>query len=211
MAKVEDKQDLRRRRMLSRPELLDAARAIVIQHGYRGASVAAIATQAGISNGALYRHFPSKVDLFVELFRDACEREIRAGTRAAHGVEDPLGKLDAIFENFASRALSNPKLTWALIAEPVDPAIEEVRLEYRRKYRLAIQRLLDQAVTDGAIPAQDTAIAAAALLGGGNEVFAGPLSPLSDAGRDPAEAVMALRIMIRGSLRANELEAPPAR
>lgn len=197
--------------MLSRPELIDAARQIVIQHGYRGASVAAIAEHAGISNGALYRHFPSKVELFVELFRDVCEREYRAGTRAAGQVDDPLGKLDAIFENFATRALRNPKLTWALIAEPVDPAIEEVRLEYRRKYRRAIERLLDHAIERGDIPAQDTKIAAAALLGGGNEVFAGPLSPLSDAERDPAQAVLALRMMIRGALRASGLAVPPAR
>lgn len=196
-----------RRRMVSRQQLLDAAREIVTEQGYRGASVAAIASHAGISNGALYRHFPSKVDLFVEVFRDVCDREIRAGIRASRDIEGPLEQLDAILENFALRALGKPKLAWALIAEPVDPAVEEVRLEYRRTYRRAIERLLNQAVDTGAIPPQDTVIAAAALLGGGNEVLAGPLSPLSDAARDPATAITALRRMTRGAIGA---PAPPA-
>lgn len=190
------------RRLVSRQQLLDAAREIVTEHGYRGASVAAIAGHAGISNGALYRHFPSKVELFVEVFRDVCEREIRAAQRASTGLDDPLDKLDAILANFANRALGNPKLAWALIAEPVDPAIEEVRLEYRRTYRRAVEQLLRQATAAGTIPAQDTEVAAAALIGAGNEVLAGPLSPLSDRDRDLDGVIATLRRMSRGAIGA---------
>ncbi len=171
---------------------------MVTEHGYRGASVAVIAAEAGVSNGALYRYFPSKVDLFVAVFRDVCDREIRAGTRAAKEVEGPLQKLDALLENFATRALATPTLAWALIAEPVDPAVEQVRMEYRRTYRQSVERLLDRAVAAGSIPEQDTVIAAAALLGGGNEVLAGPLSPLADSQRDTAAAIAELRRMTYG-------------
>lgn len=190
------------RRLVSRQQLLDAAREIVTEHGYRGASVAAIAGHAGISNGALYRHFPSKVELFVEVFRDVCDREIRAAQRASADLDDPLDKLDAILANFAIRALGNPKLAWALIAEPVDPAIEEVRLEYRRTYRRAVAQLLRQATAAGTIPAQDTEVAAAALIGAGNEVLAGPLSPLSDRTRDLDAVIATLRRMSRGAIGA---------
>ncbi|MDQ8044329.1 MAG: TetR/AcrR family transcriptional regulator [Solirubrobacteraceae bacterium] len=196
-----------RRRLLSRQHVLDAARAIVTERGYRGASVAAIATQAGISNGALYRYFPSKVDLFVEVFRNVCDGEMRAATRAASKVQEPLAKLDAMLVDFATRALSNPTLAWALLAEPVDVAVEEVRMEYRLKYRQAIERLLDRAVDAGTIPPQDTVITAAALLGGGNEVLAGPLSPLSDSGRDAATAIAELRRMTYGAVHTAALGA----
>lgn len=191
-----------RRPTFSREHVLDAARAVVTERGYRGASVAAIAEQAGISNGALYRHFPSKVDLFVEVFRHVCDGEMRAATRAAKDVREPLGKLDAMLENFATRALSNPTLAWALLAEPVDPAVEEVRMEYRRTYRAAIERLLEKAVAAGTISPQDTVITAAALLGGGNEVLAGPLSPMSESGRDAATAIAELRRMTHGAIHA---------
>ena len=192
---------------MSRPQLLDAAREVVTEHGYRGASVAAIAGRAGISNGALYRHFPSKVDLFVEVFRDVCDRDIRAAQRVSAGLADPLEKLDAILENFAIRALGNPKLAWALIAEPVDPAIEEVRLEYRRTYGRAIDQLLRQATAAGTIPQQDTEVAAAALIGAGNEVLAGPLSPLSDRTRDLDSVIATLRRMSRRAIGAADSPA----
>ena len=38
-------------------------------------------------------------------------------------------------ETFARRALRGPRLACALLAEPVDPAIEAERLAFRRAYR----------------------------------------------------------------------------
>ena len=35
---------------------------------------------------------------------------------------------------FARRALRNPRLAWALIAEPVDPLVDAERLAYRERY-----------------------------------------------------------------------------
>jgi AcrR family transcriptional regulator len=208
-----------RRRTLSRAVLLDAARAVVTEHGYRGASVAAIAARANISNGALYRHFPSKVDLFVDVFREVCDGEMRAAARSASAFDDPLAQLDAMLETFAARALRAPKLAWALLAEPVDPAVEAVRMEYRQTYRTSIERLLNRAVDAGLIPPQDTVITAAALLGGGNEVLAGPLSPVAQSTRTPAAAIAELRRMVRGAVHqphaaaglASPATTPPSR
>lgn len=190
------------RRVLSREELLVAAREVITAHGYAGASVAGIAAHAGVSHGALYRYFPSKVDLFVEVFRDVCDREIRAAGKAAVAAEGPVERIDAVLRNFAERALDNPTLAWALIAEPVDPAVETVRSEYRLTYRRALERLLRRAEDAGAIPPGDHEIAAAALIGAGNEVLAGPLSPLASEHRDRAAAVETLRCMTRRAIGA---------
>ncbi|MDR9372256.1 helix-turn-helix domain-containing protein [Conexibacter sp. JD483] len=182
----------------TRQRLLDAARAVVEQHGYGGASVAAIAERAGVAAGTLYRHFPSKAELFVEVFRDVCEREIAAATRAAAAADSAADKLDAVLANFARRALANPVQAWALIAEPVDPAIEQVRIDYRRTYTRDVERLLRAAIRQGDAPPQQTAITAAALVGAGNEVLAGPLSPLARRGAHDDEAAIAtLRLLCR--------------
>jgi len=182
----------------TRQRLLDAARAVVEQHGYGGASVAAIAERAGVAAGTLYRHFPSKAELFVEVFRDVCEREIASATRAAAAADSAAAKLDAVLANFARRALANPVLAWALIAEPVDPAIEQVRIDYRRTYTRHVERLLRAAIRQGDAPPQQTAITAAALVGAGNEVLAGPLSPLARGGaRDDERALDTLRLLCR--------------
>jgi hypothetical protein len=40
--------------------------------------VQAITDRLGVAAGALYRHFPSKVELFVEVFREAASRDLAA-------------------------------------------------------------------------------------------------------------------------------------
>lgn len=51
----------------TRARLLEAARAEFLATGYRGATLDAIAAQAGFTKGALYWHFPNKQALFLAL------------------------------------------------------------------------------------------------------------------------------------------------
>ena len=60
--------------------LLDAARAVVAVDGAH-ASVAAIAAQAGVGIGSLYRRYPTKEALFQELIKTGLDRWLL--TRAA--------------------------------------------------------------------------------------------------------------------------------
>lgn len=57
----------------TRERILGAARAAFGRRGYGEATMEEIALQAGVSNGALYHHFPSKE----ELFRAILEEHIR--------------------------------------------------------------------------------------------------------------------------------------
>jgi AcrR family transcriptional regulator len=165
----------------TRERLLQAGRSVVEEHGYGGASVAAIAARAGVANGTLYRHFSSKEELFVEVFRLVCGGELHAMQQAAQGQEDPAEQVLAALTVFAQRALQNRTLAWALLAEPVDPQVDAVRLEYRRTYRELLAGPLREAVDQGRIPAQDPELTAAALVGAAGEVLVGPLSPAASA------------------------------
>lgn len=51
------------RRETTRTALLDAAAACLLDDGLAGFTTAAVASRAGLSNGALFRHFPSRADL----------------------------------------------------------------------------------------------------------------------------------------------------
>ena len=51
----------------NRAALLAAAAELAGEHGYAGASLAAVAARAGLSTGAVYSIFGSKVELFLEL------------------------------------------------------------------------------------------------------------------------------------------------
>src|ERR1700685_2397077 len=74
----------------TRTRLLDAARSVFARGGFHGASVEEIASEAGVSTGALYSNFDGKEDLFLALMeREISEhaREIAeaVGARASRG------------------------------------------------------------------------------------------------------------------------------
>ncbi len=53
---------------------------------------------------------------------------------------------------FAERALRNPRLAWALIAEPVDPLVDAERLAYRSRYAALIAEGLRAGIAAGELP-----------------------------------------------------------
>ncbi len=56
------------------------------------------------------------------------------------GGSAAAARIAAAVETFARRALRGRRLAWALIAEPVDPAVEAERLVFRRAYRDVVRR-----------------------------------------------------------------------
>jgi AcrR family transcriptional regulator len=163
----------------TRERLLHAAAELIAEGGYGTASVAAIAERAGLAVGALYRHFPSKAELFVEVFRSLAEQELSAMQAAAERYSDFQERLEAVIRTYATSALDNRHLVWALVYEPVDPLVDAERLAYRRRYRDGMADLLRDGVQAGSIPTQDVELAAAAVVGAIAEALVGPLSPLS--------------------------------
>ncbi|MFP4635844.1 MAG: TetR/AcrR family transcriptional regulator [Nitriliruptoraceae bacterium] len=53
----------------NRRALLDAARRLFAEHGYR-VPLSAVAREAGVGQGTLYRHFPTRLDLAFAIFED---------------------------------------------------------------------------------------------------------------------------------------------
>jgi AcrR family transcriptional regulator len=183
----------------TRERLLAAARELIEAGGYGSASVVAIAERTGVAAATLYRHFPSKEELFLEVFRDVCAGEQRAMAAAADEAgPGAVARLEALLATFARRALHNPRLAWALLAEPVDPLVDAERLEYRRRYAEAIERELRAGIAAGEIPEQDMALTAAALVGGCGEALVGPLSSVADAD----EVVSSIRLFVRRAVGA---------
>jgi AcrR family transcriptional regulator len=108
---------------------LRAAQELIEEGGYGAASVIAITTRAGLAAGTLYRHFRSKEELFAEVFRSVCDRELAAMRRAATDEAVPhTERLQSVLSTFTARALRRPRLAWALLAEPVDPLVDAAAL-----------------------------------------------------------------------------------
>ena len=115
--------------------ILAAARAVATEGGMAAVQVAAVAERAGIATGTVYRYFPSKAELVTALVGVTAEREIAAISKAGKAAPGPLSALAAAIATFATRALRQRKLVWAMIADPAEFEVEAVRVAFRRGTR----------------------------------------------------------------------------
>jgi AcrR family transcriptional regulator len=165
------------RKAATREAIVGSALAQVGAGGYASAGVHVVARRAGVAVGTVYRHFPSKGELFAEVFRRAAEPELDVVIEVSAADGRPAAeRIAAAVEAFCRRALAGPVLAYAQIAEPVDPAVESERLRLRVGYRDAFARVLDDGVAAGELRPHDTRTVAAALVGGLGEALVGPLA-----------------------------------
>ncbi|AGM06551.1 TetR family transcriptional regulator [Amycolatopsis keratiniphila] len=177
-----------------RDAVLAAAMEQLAERGYAGCSVAAVAERAGVAVGSVYRHYPTKAALVVELFRKVVTREVEAVREVSERPGTPAERVVAVFDTFASRALKTPRMAYALLAEPVDAPIEAERLVFRRAFRDVVAQHVADGVRSGVLPAQDADVTAAALVGAAAEVLIGPLTT------GGADEVSGLRTFVLRSL-----------
>ncbi|PRX92370.1 TetR/AcrR family transcriptional regulator [Allonocardiopsis opalescens] len=159
----------------SRERILAAALALVAQEGYAGCSVAAVARHGQVATGSVYRHFPNKASLVTEVFRTACQREIAAVAEAAGSPGRASERIAAMVETFCERALREPVLAYALLAEPVDIAVDAERLRFRRAFSGVFAQVIAEGMLFEELPEQDAEVTAAALVGAIAEALVAPL------------------------------------
>lgn len=75
-----------------RTHLLDAALRAFARHGYEGASMRLIASEAGVAPGLIYHYFPSKERVLQALFERSGGYVMEAFSRVA-SLEDPRARL----------------------------------------------------------------------------------------------------------------------
>jgi AcrR family transcriptional regulator len=177
---------------IARAAVLDAALELLAEGGYAAASMSAIAKRAGLATGSVYRHFHSKADLFAEVFRVAAQREV--DVLKAIRADTPEERLALCVETFVLRALAEPVRAYALIAEPVDPAVEAERLTFRRAYADLFATILRGR-------ALDADLYAAAIVGALAEALVGPLAR-RDA--DPTALIANLQSFVLSAVREPE-------
>lgn len=161
----------------TRARILSQSIKLLTQQGFGALSVAVVAQNSGIATGSIYRHFPSKADLIAEVFRHATEHELAAVRKALQGEGNCKDRFLRAMQTFAIRALQAPRQAYALIAEPVDPIVEQERLRYRLAYAEAFEDLINEAVSKNEFAPQKASVSAAAIVGMLTEALIGPLSP----------------------------------
>jgi len=94
---------------MKRGLILDAARNVFEAEGLDGASVRAIANEAGYTPAALYFHFESKEAIYAEVLQESLERLGRAVESAVSDVRDPAVRLRAAAMAFLEFYAKNPR------------------------------------------------------------------------------------------------------
>ena len=142
MATAADKRRESQQRTESR--LLAAAERVFAKRGYRAATVAEIAREAGYTTGAVYSNFSGKEDLFLAV----AARQAAARSRTAAAIQETLegetGLEDAFGQQLAELLASYPE--WpVLLYEFWSTAIRDARL--RRRFR-EVRGLAREAIAD---------------------------------------------------------------
>lgn len=163
-------------RQQQRQALLHVAQKHVREGGFAALSIATVATGAGLATGSFYRHFAGKAELCAEVFRLATQREVDMMQRLATVSESARNRLIHLIQAFSQRAMKGRTQAFALIAEPVDPLVEQERLLYRQRYSDIFSALIEEGIQLDEFPAQNSAISAAALVGALAETLVGPLA-----------------------------------
>lgn len=89
---IRERQD--RERLAVRQAILDAARDLFVDEGYRNVSIRKIAERIEYSPAAIYSYFPSKDDIFFALAEEGFRR-LDAKVRAVPRYDDPLDEVRA--------------------------------------------------------------------------------------------------------------------
>jgi AcrR family transcriptional regulator len=176
MVKRKPARRLRRteRRQLTRAQLLDAAERIFARDGFRGASVEAIAEEAGYSHGAIYSNFKGKDDLFLVLVEERIDAHLArvyeaADTELSRGSEP----LEAARRFVAM--LQHERATFLLLVDFWNQAVRDPEAAHRFAERHARMRTLIGRIVEGvvrdlgselALPRDQVATAIIALFNG---------------------------------------------
>jgi len=167
-----------------RERILACALALVVEGGFAALTMQALADAAGVATGSLYRHFRNKGELAAEVFAIASQGELDALLQTLRGPGPPAERLAAGLQQFAARAWHSRRLAFALIAEPVEPQVDEQRLLFREAYAELFVELLEQGSAAGVFHVPHLGLTAACLVGAIAEALVGPLSPPARAARE---------------------------
>ncbi len=176
----------------NRERILFTTRKLVAQGGFRHAQIAAVAAEAGVSTGMIYRYFPSKAELFVEVLTAAVDHEIEVLKQVISEHESARAQLDAAVASFVRRALTGPNLAYAFIAEPIDPEVDAERIRCRNRFGDVFKAILKHGVGSGEFPKQNLSASAACIVGAFTESLVGPIGPSRKSVRDKERLVSAV-------------------
>jgi AcrR family transcriptional regulator len=158
-----------------REQLIDAALSVIVEQGYGGVSIEAIARAAGVTRPVVYDHFPNLARLLhavVEREERYSLEELDAVVPGDPGDRDPVELLAGGVRRFLQAVIDRPA-TWRIILLPLEgtPTLVRDQVETNRRRMVErIERLVRWAIDRHGLPADlDVELTARAIRDLGEE------------------------------------------
>ncbi|MFE7842314.1 TetR/AcrR family transcriptional regulator [Streptomyces sp. NPDC057474] len=168
--------------------LLDAAAAVFVESGVE-APVRDIAARAGIGTATIYRHFPTRADLIVAVYRHQVEACAEAGPALLAAGPTPYAALGRWIDVFVDFLVTKHGLAAVLQAD--NTGFEALHAYFLDRLVPVCARLLDAAADSGEIRSDLTALEL--MRGVGNLCIGAESNPHYDARRLVGVLVAGLR------------------
>lgn len=201
----------------TRRRIISVARQMFSERGLEGASLTAIATQAGVTRPAINYYFSSKRALYIEVTNVTTDLVLAAGLKRVNHERTLLGRIAAFAAAAAEADAQNPStasfLAMAALEFPRHPDLRDIDNKLERTTRDLVTRAVNEAVDSGEL-ATDTDTDVASYV----EVLllilcAVAFYPALPRGSRDTEAIIdSLRRLLTGSLlRQADLSPEPRR
>src|SRR4029077_2482427 len=139
----------------TREQIIQAAADSLLENGYSGTTVRAIASRAGVAIGNLQYWFPTKSELLVEAWRYLTAKSVEELRTALNQLTDPMEVLEVGVESIwdSLRRLGDIQLAAfdLLVQAPRTELLRAYLPELFTRYREVIQEQLDRLEEDGRI------------------------------------------------------------
>lgn len=136
-----------------RERIVEAALAVLGEHGVAGTTHRRVAAAADVPLGSTTYHFASLADLRAAAYRTLAERVSRSYEEALTGAGTPAELVDAVTDlvmGDAGAGGAEWSVTYELYLEALkDPALRGVTEEWMARSRRVLERLVDPATARG--------------------------------------------------------------
>lgn len=136
----------------TRDRIARAALALFASRGFHDTTTPQIAERAGVAEGTIYRHFPTKDDLLNEVFR-AAVRALHEPVRTSDPDRPVRKRLEAIAERWIAVAASDPDLIHVALGDRFVRHLDERSRATLREFRASLERTVAAGKSVGAVRA----------------------------------------------------------
>ncbi len=145
-------------------EIVKAAVDLAVTQGVDNVTTQAIADLVGITQGAIFRHFPTKETIWIAVVHWVRARLLSVIDRAASQATDPLDAIRRIFFAHVAFAQKNPALPRLLLT--TSPQLKRLTQEFLDGYETKLAGLLADARALGLVRSDlDGEVAATLFIG----------------------------------------------